>query len=133
MNRCLILTVDVPAGLWLTADGRYHWAEMARRAGALRALGIRTARSVRLPTGLPRARIEAYVRGRTRWRGDPSSVSPTVGALLEGLVEYGLVPGGDRERLAGPDLRVGAAAPGLGPRAHRLTIRIVPTTVEEES
>ena len=38
MTRTLAIDLDVPAALWLTANGREHWREKARRTKALRTL-----------------------------------------------------------------------------------------------
>lgn len=44
------VVVDVPAGEWLTANGRLHWAQRARRTRALRVRAALAARAARILT-----------------------------------------------------------------------------------
>ena len=129
-----VLVIDVPAGAWLTANGRYHWAERHNRTRWLRRLSAASACAVRVPKGLPRARVEVYVHGRTRRRVDPANAYPTVKALIDGLIDYGMLPDDDADHLIGPDMRRGAAATDLRAGWHRVTIHITPitTTTEKE-
>lgn len=57
------VVIDVPAGEWLTSNGRYHWASRARRTRALRV----------------RAAIAA-------------NAYPAVKACIDGLVDAGILP-----------------------------------------
>lgn len=132
MSAPMVLVVDVPASMWLTANGRYHWADRAQRVRDLRLLGRLRARRAGLPKGLAFVRVEVLVHGRTRRRVDPANAYPTIKAVVDGLVDYGVVDDDDHEHLTGPDMRAGMPAPGLPTGAHRLTIHITPTTQAEE-
>ena len=37
MTGTQTLTIEIPSNEWLSANGRYHWAERSRRTRALRA------------------------------------------------------------------------------------------------
>ena len=119
------LTIDIPGNEWLTANGRYHWAETARRTRHLRERANWTARSARAPR-LDAARIDAYVHGRTRGRMDPANAHPTTKALVDGLVDAGLLPDDDSRHLDGPYEHRGSARPGMRPGWHRVTLIITP-------
>ena len=119
------VVVEVPAGEWLTSNGRYHWAQKARRTRALRvraALAGRAARP-RIPP-MVRARITVYVHGRTRVRTDPANVYPAIKACVDGLVDVGVLPDDDAAHLDGPDMRLGAPDSRLPTGWHKLTINI---------
>ena len=120
------LTIDVPASEWLTANGRYHWADKARRARALRRRGRMLARAAGLrpsPTG--RVQVTAHVHTRTRGRMDPANASPTTKALVDGaLVDGRVVPDDDHAHLTGPDHRRGDTRPDLAPGWHAITLTI---------
>ena len=128
MTSPMILTIDVPASLWLTSNGRYHWAERARRTRDLRAIARMQARRAHLPKNLARARIEVFVHGRTRRRTDPANAYPTIKAAVDGLIDYEFLPDDDATHLIGPYMRIGAAIPDLPTGAHRLTLHITEET-----
>ena len=124
----MILTIDVPASLWLTSNSRYHWAERARRTRDLRAIARMQARRAHLPKHLTRARIEVFAHGRTRRRTDPANTYPTIKAIIDGLIDYGLLHDDDATHLTGPDMRAGDPIPYLPAGAHRLTLHITEDT-----
>lgn len=76
----------------LNANQRLHWAAAARLKREVRAAGALIARSVGLPRGLRRVHVWIEVTPPDRRRRDPSNFMPTQKALLDGLVDYGLVP-----------------------------------------
>ena len=120
------LTIDVPATEWLTANGRYHWADRAQRTRALRRRGRMLARAAGLrpsPTG--RVQVTAHVHTRTRRRMDPANAAPTTKALIDGaLVDRQIVPDDDHTHLTGPDHRRGAPVPDPAPGWHAITLTI---------
>ena len=121
------VVIDVPAGEWLTSNGRYHWAQKARRTRALRVRAALAARAARIPP-MARARITVHVHGRTRARTDPANAYPAVKALVDGLVDAGVLPDDDAAHLDGPDMRLGDPIPHLPAGHHRLTVDITNTT-----
>lgn len=105
----------VKVGPWLSMNDRPHWAERARGTRAWRAAALWSARAARLPVGLDLVRVEIWVHKTTARKYDAGNLQPTAKAVVDGLVDYGLVPDDDNEHLIGPDMRMGAKAerPGL--------------------
>lgn len=64
------------------------------------------ARAARLPK-LGRAHITAELRFRDRRRRDSHNYYPTLKAVIDGLVDYGLLDDDSSEYLVGPDIRLG--------------------------
>lgn len=122
MSTVYELRLVIPDSMWLTSNGRYHWAQKARATRELRDLAALTARIAGLPR-MEKAHITALIQYRTTGRADPANSYPTVKAAIDGLVsDYGLLPGDDHEHLVGPDMR---RAPGRAPRGQRvITLRI---------
>jgi crossover junction endodeoxyribonuclease RusA len=99
------LAIDVPRDFWLTSNGRYHWAEKARRTRWLRQLA--SIRGHGLTLGWDRCQVTAYIsypKGATG-RVDPNNCAPTTKALIDGLVDAGLFADDDATRVLGPDHR----------------------------
>lgn len=108
--------------MWLTSNGRYHWADKARRTRGLRALGQWEGKRSQIPT-LNRAHITAHITYRTGGRADPANAYPTIKALIDGLVDAGLLPDDDATRLLGPDMRREPGKPAPSTRIVRLHVR----------
>ena len=110
MTRTLAIDLDVPAALWLTANGREHWREKARRTKALRTLAYAhcTPRTTRFDGPVDVTAIISYPTAR---RADPANASPTVKAVLDGIVDAGLLADDDHRHVPrvtferGPDTR----------------------------
>jgi hypothetical protein len=64
------------------------------------------AQQARLPR-LPSAHIVAELRFTDRRRRDPHNFMPTIKAVVDGLVDYGLLPDDSAAYLVGPDVRLG--------------------------
>lgn len=114
----------------LTANGRVHWRVRAARTRYWRSIALLHARSL-LATGtwhrLDQARIEIRLDWPDQRRRDPANWAPTAKAIVDGLVDAGLIPDDDHRHLIGPDLRR-----GLGPHAIHLTITdLAPIDLEE--
>lgn len=88
-----MISLVVPAPVpFITSNQRPHWAVRARETAAWRHATRQYARAERLPMGLQRVRITAFVcqaKGRIR---DASNAQPTIKAAIDGLVDYGLFP-----------------------------------------
>lgn len=76
----------------LNANQRLHWAEKAREVRDLRHRTNLLARAAQLPTGCERVMVRLVYQPRDKRRRDPSNLMPTQKAVLDGLVDYGLVP-----------------------------------------
>lgn len=100
------LHINRPAE-WLNLNQRLHWGEKSRRTHQWRQATRLYARAAKLPRGLERVCIEAFLHFPDRRRRDAGNWSPTVKACVDGLVDYGLIPDDSDANLIGPDLRTG--------------------------
>lgn len=87
---------------WINLNQKEHWAPRNKRAQAWRHGAHMIARQNRLPKGLQRAQVDAYVWKSSRRRYDPHNLMPTLKPVVDGLVDYGLVADDDVEHLVGP-------------------------------
>lgn len=129
MNRRWTLTIDAPAR-WLNANDRRHRLAAARDVREWRQAAGWHARAARLPRGLAAVHVLAVLRMPDRRRRDPANFHPTVKAVVDGLVDYGLIPDDNPTHLDGPDIRVGDPLPVSRPGAYRLPGRLVLTITE---
>lgn len=105
----LTMALDVldPA-LLLNANDRRHWAEQGRITRYWRTLAAAAGGSAirtRKWAPLTRAQVTVIVSWTDRHRRDPANWHPTGKALLDGLVDAGLLPDDDATRVVGPDMR----------------------------
>jgi crossover junction endodeoxyribonuclease RusA len=104
-------TLAIPApALWLSANDRRRSIAQASKVTAWRDAGHQYARAVGLPRGLEHVHITATVR-HTASRYDAGNLYPTAKAVVDGLVDYGLVPDDDNKHVTGPDMRSGQKWP----------------------
>ena len=108
---------------WLNMNQRLHWAVKAERTRQWRTLARFTAAQAKIPTGLDRVHIMAYVHRTDNRSYDVHNLLPTMKAVIDGLVDYGLVDDDDNSRLIGPDMRHGTKRDQAG-----ITITIKETT-----
>lgn len=76
----------------LTANQRLHWAAKARTTADVRRTAMLLARAAKLPQGFEHVTIELHYTPRDRRRRDASNLMPTQKAVVDGLVDAGLVP-----------------------------------------
>lgn len=105
----LDLDFAIPQRHVLTLNQRLHWRPKADITAALRLIGQRAGRDT---TRYQAAHAVVTVTWPDRRRRDAHNVMPTVKALIDGLVDAGVLPDDDDRHLTGPDLRV-APNPGL--------------------
>ena len=120
MTSQTTIHIEIPDAIWLTSNGRYHWHAKADATKALRQLG----KSAWVEAGQPkfeRAYACAFIQVRGG-RFDPNNAWPTIKALLDGMVEAGLLPDDDSQHLSGPDMRKDPGKAPKGVRRVRLTI-----------
>ena len=88
----------------ITANDKLHWAARARLTKQLRQWGYLLGREgegvARL--GLTHARVEVEFAYPDRRRRDRSNLAPTVKALMDGLIDAGLLPDDADRFLDGP-------------------------------
>lgn len=92
---------------WINMNQRLHWAVKAERTRQWRTLARFAAVQEMLPTGLERVHITAHVHKTNNRSYDVHNLLPTMKAVVDGLVDYGLVDDDDNSRLTGPDMRPG--------------------------
>lgn len=121
------IVIDVPQNEWLSANGRMHWAEKARRTRALRTRAAYTARNKHVEH-VEVAHVTAFVRYPGTGRADPGNASPTIKACIDGLTDAGVWEDDDHRHLIGPDYRrdTGKARKGW----HRVRLVITEQEVE---
>lgn len=89
----------------LTSNQRVHWRERARKTRYLRGVAEDMARARRVP-GARRVHVAAEVAWPNRRRRDVHNLMPTLKALVDGLVDAGVIPDDSDAHLVGPDCRV---------------------------
>lgn len=115
-------TVTIPAPApWLSANQRRDLRRQTPDRRAWRDAGLVHAKRVDLPK-LQHVHMVAVLRFTDKRRRDPHNYYPTLKALVDGLVDYGLIPDDSHEYLVGPDVRYGPQAPGKGYGEVVLTI-----------
>lgn len=110
------LTLVVTGSEWISANDRAHWGRRHRLTREWRTAAAWTCRQAR-PGRLDRARIVATALVRDNRRRDSSNLAVTAKAVVDGLVDAGLLADDDHTRLEGPDMRIrvdsGVRAPTL--------------------
>lgn len=109
-------TVTIPAPApWLSANHRTDLRRQTPDRRAWRDAGAIHAKRVQLPK-LQHVHVLAVLRFTDKRRRDPHNYYPTLKALVDGLVDYGLVPDDSHQYLIGPDVRYGpiVASKGYG-------------------
>lgn len=89
---------------WISANQRLHWAHKAARTKIWRDATNVWARRDKLPKGLDHVHVTAWLSFTTTRRRDPANFHPTVKAIVDGLVDYGLIVDDDAKHLTGPVL-----------------------------
>ena len=105
-------------------DKSLHWAPKNDRVQAWRAAGAREAILAKLPKGLPRVQIDAYVIKPIANRFDPANWAPTAKAVVDGLVDAGVIEDDNRLIVTGPFMHDG----GKGSNALRIVVTLLPTS-----
>lgn len=104
----------IPDNEWLTLNGRYHWADKARRTAALRERAkyqsLNALRRGILKPAYGRVRVTAGIQYRAG-RADPANAYPTIKALIDGMVDAGIFVDDSSEYVVGPDMRRVAGRP----------------------
>jgi Holliday junction resolvase RusA-like endonuclease len=97
----ITLTIPAPAK-WLNSNDRMHWRPKAKLTKAWRQAAHVYARQAKLPKGLARVRIDVQVHKTTPNRYDAMNLYPTLKAVVDGLVDYGLVMDDNNDHVTGP-------------------------------
>lgn len=107
----LELTIPAPCD-WLNSNQRLHWTEKARRtriwrytahgAALVQAKGVRFDVPVHITMTIHKTRAGRY---------DVANYGVTAKAIVDGLVDSGLLEDDDNTRVVGPDMRAGEKRP----------------------
>lgn len=92
---------------WLNLNVNLHWAPRNKRVQAWRHGAHIMSRQANLPKGLQRVRIDAYVWKSSKRAYDPHNLMPTLKPVVDGLVDYGLIPDDNTTHVAGPFIHHG--------------------------
>lgn len=111
----LTLTIPAPAG-WINTNARMHRMAKANLTKQWRMAGYVAARG--LGPIAPPVRIVAHITKPRAGRYDPNNLADTTKAIVDGLVDAGLLEDDSFRHVIGPDHRHG----GKGPAAITLTI-----------
>lgn len=121
----------------ITANDKPHWAARARLTKQIRQWGYLLGREgegvVRL--GLTHARVEVEFAYPDRRRRDRSNLAPTVKALMDGLIDAGLLPDDADRFLDGPHTVIADHLAGkhLNIPMYEVRIRVYADTEKKES
>ena len=107
------LTLTIPAPCeWLNSNQRLHWAEKARRTRAWRdaahAAVLSQHKGARFDVPV---RITMTIHKTRAGRYDVANYGVTAKAIVDGLVDSGLLEDDDNTRVVGPDMRAGEKRP----------------------
>lgn len=121
----------------ITANDKMHWAARARHTKQLRQWGYLLGREgegvERL--GLTHARVEVEFAYPDRRRRDRSNLAPTVKALMDGLIDAGLLPDDADRFLDGPHTVIAdcLAVKRLGVPMYEVRVLVYADTEKKES
>lgn len=130
-------TLPIARANLLTANDKHHWARKAALTKQLRGWGYLLGREgqgvARLH--LTRARVEFEFAYPDRRRRDRSNLAPTVKALMDGLIDAGLLPDDADRFLDGPHTVIAEHLAGkyLNIPMYEVRIRVYADTEKEES
>jgi len=116
------VSFDIHRDYWLNANQRMHWAQRKNRTAYLRELAATSchqARRFKEPV-----HIVATVSTPTNSRFDPPNAAPTVKALIDGIVDAGVIPDDDHEHVPRVSFERG---PKTGKRGrYKITLTLEP-------
>lgn len=123
------MTVQIPANAWMSSNDRLHWAEKYKKTKILRRRSwLEARRNGLLP--MRKAFVTVHVQYATNLRADPANAYPTVKALVDGLVDFGVLTDDDSKHLPAMTFK---RAPGRCSRGwHVITLTLVEEDKTEE-
>ncbi len=102
-----VYTLTLPGGMvWINANSRAHWRRRAEWTRYWRDRACLEAKSAGIPR-LDRAHVTVTVHRIDARRFDPGNLAPTAKAIVDGIVDAGVLIDDDRHHLVGPDMRAG--------------------------
>lgn len=118
---CEVNLVTVPkVGDWMNSNDRRHRMAQANLTKAWRAAG--KAACVGLVPVSGKVHMTATIHKDRDGRWDPNNLWPTVKAIVDGMVEAGVLVDDDHKHLIGPDMRRGEkGAPRIVLHMHQVS------------
>ncbi|MFC3980204.1 hypothetical protein [Streptosporangium jomthongense] len=105
-------TITLPAGLQvMNANKRIHHMQRVKLTRTLREAGKAAAEAAQIPQ-LARAHVFGVFSPPDRRRRDVGNLYPSFKAMIDGLVDAGVLPDDDDRHLVGPDMRIGPVVKG---------------------
>ena len=103
-----MIAYTIPRALILTSNQRQHWAPKAKATRELRYIACCYGRQNldQAPTAFP-VRCVVTIDYRDRRRRDAANLAPTVKAIIDVLVDAGILPDDSTDYLTGADPRIG--------------------------
>lgn len=105
------LFVPVAQNEQINSNHRIHYHKRAGTTRVLRQRAHTLAEANNAPALLPRVEVNAYIIRPNNRRYDPGNLYPTAKAIVDGLVDAGLVEDDDWRHLEGPFMRHGGINP----------------------
>lgn len=112
MTDHTVVSLNVPREWVLTSNQRLSWRAKANRTSYIRGAAAWHGRAFKgkhkreLDLPFPnRMHATAYLRFPTERRRDPANWYPTVKAVVDGIVDAGVLVDDSQEYLVGPDMR----------------------------
>lgn len=104
----LELTIPAPCD-WINANQREHWAKKAAKTREWRSAAFAVACSVprRRRTFTTPVHITCTVHKTRAGRFDVANLARTSKAIVDGLVDAGVIPDDNNDWVTGPDMRAG--------------------------
>lgn len=104
----LELTIPAPCD-WINSNQHLHWAEKARRTKAWRSAAYYAAAQIprRQRTFTTPVAIICHAHKTRGGRWDASNLAGTGKAIVDGLVDAGVIPDDNNDWVTGPDMRAG--------------------------
>jgi hypothetical protein len=106
-------------GPFLNSNDRDHFRVTSPITKAWRKESFNAAAVAGLPLDLPRIRIDAAINKQRAGRYDAMNYYPTVKAIVDGLIDYGICADDSNQYVTGPFITAG----NKGPNAVTLTIK----------
>lgn len=140
MSRTLVWesrSIPLTRSKLLSANDKMHWAARSRLTKQLRQWGYLLGREgegvARL--GLRHARVEMEFAYPDRRRRDRSNLAPTVKAIMDGLIDAGLLPDDADRFLDGPHTVIAdrLAVKRLGVPMYEVCVRVYVDTDKKEN
>lgn len=104
--------IHLDAGTYLNSNDRKHFHAKAPITAGWRATAATAATQAEIPQ-LDRAHIVVTFTFKDKRRRDVGNLYPTAKAIVDGIVDAGVLVDDDDAHLLGPDLRRGYGDPGV--------------------